>query len=189
MTQNGPKLQVSGYGDNSSSIVIDVEVPIVYDVTVVTSGEAGISCRDMIESDCCHLTTQAGHIAVSGVKTSNLLVQSEAGHVTCSGALQGSIAINTRAGNVSSDRRLTGPSLDINTESGNISVTSCYSDQSKFTTLTGKLNLSNIHNQTYVAVYHQADVKMRGVDGTASVFIKKGNLDLQISSVKSESRQ
>ena len=55
--------------------------------------------------------------------------------------------------------------------------------------LTGDLNLNNIHNQSYVAVYHQADVKMRGVDGTASVFIKKGNLDLQISSVKSESRQ
>ena len=29
---------------------------------------------------------------------------------------------------------------------------------------------------------------MIGVDGTASVFIKKGNLDMQISNVKSESR-
>ena len=188
VTQKGPKLQVSGYGDFSDSIMIEVEVPIVYDVTAVTTGEASIKCRDMIESDRCQLTTEAGNISISGVKTSKLIVQSEDGEVTCSGAVQGSVSINTVSGHVKSNKRFTGPSLDINTESGNINISSCYSDQSKFTTMTGELSLSNVHNQSYVAVYEEGDVKMTGVDGTASVFVKKGNLDLQISNVKSESR-
>ena len=94
VTQKGPKLQVSGYGDISDSISINVEVPIVYDVTVVTSGDAGIHCRDLMESDTCHLTSQAGSISISGVKTASLKVESDTGHVSCSGAVQGGMSFN-----------------------------------------------------------------------------------------------
>lgn len=122
---------MSGYGEFSPAISIEVEVPIVYDVTAVTEGEAGIKCRDMIESDTCQLSSQLGNISISGVKTAKLIAQSEAGQVSCSGAVQGSVSINTVTGHVKSDKRFTGPSLDINTDSGNISVSSCYSDQSR----------------------------------------------------------
>ena len=94
VTQKGPKLQVSGYGDISDSISINVEIPIVYDVTVVTSGDAGIQCRDLMESECCHLSSQAGSISVSGVKTANLRVESDTGHVSCSGAVQEGMSSN-----------------------------------------------------------------------------------------------
>ena len=188
VSQKDGKLAVSGYGASNSSVLLDVEVPIVYDVTVVTSDTAGIQCRDLLESAWCHLTSQAGHVTIAGVKTANLLVHTEAGDVTCSGAIQGSVRLSTTSGNVRSDRRFTGPSLDINTESGSISVTSSYSDQSKFTTMTGQLSLNNIHNTSYVAVYEAADVRMVGVDGTVSVYMKAGSLDMQISCVRAESR-
>ena len=35
------------------------------------------------------------------------------------------------------------------------------------------MNLRNIHNVTYVAVYEQGDVKMTGLDGDANIFVKK----------------
>lgn len=182
------RLAVSGYGATNSSVLVDVEIPIVYDVTVVTSDTAGIQCRDLLESQWCHLTSQAGHVAIAGLKTANLLVETESGDVTCSGAIQGSVRITTTSGNVRSDKRFTGPSLDINTESGDINITSSYSDQSKFTTLTGQLRLNNVHHTSYVAVYEMADVVMVGVDGTASVYMKAGSLDMQISCVRGESR-
>ena len=39
--------------------------------------------------------------------------------------------------------------------------------------LLGSMNLRNIHNVTYVAVYEQGDVKMTGLDGDANIFVKK----------------
>ena len=188
VSQKDGKLAVSGYGASNSSVLVDVEVPIVYDVTVVTSDSAGIQVRDLLESAWCHLTSQSGPVVVAGVKTANLLVESETGDVTCRGAIQGAVRINTNSGCVSSDRRFTGPSLDISTESGSIQVTSCYSDQSRFSTMTGQLRLSNIHHTSYVAVHERADVRMVGLDGTASVFMKAGSLDLQVSCVRGESR-
>ena len=55
--------------------------------------------------------------------------------------IQGSISIATGEGNVINDKRFLGPSLDITTDSGDIRVASCYSDQSKFSTNTGNLFL------------------------------------------------
>ena len=188
VSQKDGKLAVSGYGASNSSVLVDVEVPIVYDVTVVTSDSAGIQCRDFMESDLCHLSSQSGPVTVAGVKTANLLVETQTGDVTCSGAIQGSVRINTNSGNVRADRRFTGPSLDINTESGNIHITSCYSDQSKFSTMTGQLSLNNIHHTSYVAVYERSDVRMVGMDGTVRVYMKAGSLDMQISCVRGESR-
>ena len=48
--------------------------------------------------------------------------------------------------------------------------------------------LRNLHNESYVALYKQGKVTMQGVDGCMNVFIKKGELDIQISHVGNESR-
>ena len=167
---------------------LHVEVPIVYDVNVVTTGAGEISCRDMIESHQCHLTSDAGDIMVTGVKTQNLVITSETGDIRCRGAIQGRVNITSGDGDVVSDKRFLGPSLDITTDTGDISVSSCYSDQSKFSTQSGDMDLKNVHNDSYVAVYTDSKVKMSGIDGTANVFMKKGSLDIQMSHVRHESR-
>ena len=58
VVQEGHKEEGGGYS-------LHVEVPIVYDVTVATSGQGDISCRDMIESHYCHLTSDQGDITVT----------------------------------------------------------------------------------------------------------------------------
>ena len=160
----------------------------MYDVNVETTGAGAISCRDMIESHQCHLTSDGGDILVTGVKTQNLVVSTETGDIRCRGAIQGRVTISSGEGDVTSDKRFLGPSLAITTDTGDISVSSCYSDQSKFSTKTGNLDLRNVHNESHVAVNEEAEVKMTGLDGTANVFMKKGNLDVQVSQVRSESR-
>ena len=55
-------------------------------------------------------------------------------------------------------------------------VASSYSDQAKFSTNKGSMNLRNIHNESYVAIYEEGDVKIQGLDGSTNIFIKKVNL-------------
>eukprot|EP00092_Neocalanus_flemingeri_P011322 GFUD01012201.1.p1 GENE.GFUD01012201.1~~GFUD01012201.1.p1 ORF type:complete len:417 (-),score=118.03 GFUD01012201.1:97-1347(-) len=189
--QEGHKLSVTGATVDpvtDSQIAVEVEVPIVHNITVTTIGQAGIICRDMVESNFCHLTSDSGPITVSRLKTANLIIQSEGGDVTCQGAIQGSVSIVTGEGSVVADKRFIGPTLDITTDQGDIRVSSCYSEQSKFSTRWGDMNLKNVHNESYVAVYEQGKVTMQGVDGCINVFMKKGELDIQISHVGNESR-
>ena len=83
-------------------------------------------------------------------------------------------------GSVTADMRFIGPTLDITTDQGDIKIASCYSDQSKFSTRWGNMVLRNIHNESYIT--------MQGVDGCTNVFMKKGELGIQISHVGNESR-
>jgi hypothetical protein len=189
--QEGHKLTVKGgVGDakHVKNLSCVIEVPLVHNVNVITSGDARIDCKDMVESNYCHLTSDNGEIKVRRVKTANLICQTEGGDVICKGAIQGSISIVTGDGNVVNDKRFIGPTLDVTTDSGDIRVASCYSDQSKFSTNTGNLFLRNIHNESYVAVYEKGNLTMLGVDGSTNVFVKKGDIDMQVSKVKHESR-
>jgi len=189
--QEGHKLTVNGSSEDETvnkDTSFVVEVPLVHNVNVINSGDGTIDCKDMVESNYCHLTSEDGEITVQKVKTANLIVQSERGDIFCKGAIQGSISIATGEGNVVNDKRFLGPTLDITTDSGNIRVASSYSDQSKFSTNTGSLFLRNVHNESYVAVYEKGNVTMQGVDGSTNVFVKQGDVDIQVSQVKHESR-
>ena len=50
------------------------------------------------------------------------------------------------------------------------------------------MNLRNIHNESYVAVYDQGDLKIHGIDGSTNIFVKNGDIDVQISRLTNESR-
>ena len=169
-------------------VTLHVEVPIVYDVNVDVEGGGKIHCQDMIESQYCHLSSHHGDIRAAGVKTSQLRLQSQTGEIRCSGAIQGSVNIVSGSGDVVSEKRFLGPSLDITTDSGDILISSCYSDQSRFTTNTGSMRLRNIHHDSSVSVLSEAEVSMTGVDGSTRVNMRKGRLEVQVSRVRSECR-
>ena len=52
----------------------------------------------------------------------------------------------------------------------------------------GNVNLRNIHNESYIASYESGDVKIKGIDGSTNVFVKKGDLEIHISKISHESR-
>ena len=54
-----------------------------------------------------------------------------------------------------------------------VAVASSYSDQAKFSSNKGSMNLRNIHNESYVAIYEEGDVNIQGLDGSTNIFIKK----------------
>ena len=54
--QEGHKLSVSGSTDDMSivgDILIDVEVPIVHNINLMTTGTGNISCQDMVINIMC----------------------------------------------------------------------------------------------------------------------------------------
>jgi DUF4097 and DUF4098 domain-containing protein YvlB len=102
-----------------------------------------------------------------------LAIESTSGDVLCSGHVQGNVTVKTISGNVIGDKRLSGQALEIATHSGDIRLASCYSDTSKFSTNCGSMNLRNLHNEAYIAIYEQGDVFVQGMDGSANIFVKK----------------
>ena len=102
--------------------------------------------------------------------------------------MQGRVFVSTGDGNVRGKGRFLGPQLEVTTDTGDVNISSCYSDQSKFVTRRGSMELKNMHNISNVEVSEEGNVKMQGLDGTTEVKIKNGNLDMGISRVRSESK-
>ena len=78
---------------------------------------------------------------MKGIKTERLKIDTFSGEVSCVGAVQGRVFISSGDGNVVGKGRFLGPQLEVNTDGGDINISSCYSDHSKFTTRRGSMEL------------------------------------------------
>lgn len=197
--QEGHKLTVTGEmeaspGDSSAApafdphVLTDVQIPIVHNVNVSNVGRAAVDIADLMESDYCHIKSEAGDITAARIRTKNLSMETDSGDIVLDGNIQGNIKISSVSGAVIAEKRFTGPSLDINTESGDIRVASSYAEQASFTTQRGSMKLRNVHNESYIAIYEQGDLTMIGIDGATNVFVKKGEIECQVSQITHESR-
>ncbi len=75
---------------------------------LAASGSASVEASDLIESNYCNLTSEAGNIEAAKIKTGHLTLQSTTGDVLCLGHLQARTVIKTQSGNVIADKRFTG---------------------------------------------------------------------------------
>ena len=39
--------------------------------------------------------------------------------------------------------------------------------------LPGSMNLRNLHNESYIAIYEEGNCKAHGIDGACNIFVKK----------------
>ena len=187
--QNGSTLQIQGQAGNlSEQDALVVEVPVVHGVSVEAESDANVDVSDFIESEFCNISADKGTVNANRIKTESMAISTNSGDIVCTGHMQGSIKLGSTSGNVIAEQRFIGPSLDISTDTGDIRIASSYSDQSKFVTNKGKINLRNLHNESYVASYESGDVKIKGIDGSTNIFVKKGDLEIHVSQIKHESR-
>lgn len=191
VTQDGPKLTVQCDSDKTSlqsNYKVDVEVPIVHNVKVSALDSASVDIYEFIESNYVDIHAEKGNVRTQQIKTENLTIHTDSGDVLCEGTLQGDVKITSNSGNIISSKRFMGPNVELETENGDIRVASSYSDQAKFSSNKGSMNLRNIHNESYVAIYEEGDVNIQGLDGSTNIFIKKGDLDIHVSRIRHESR-
>lgn len=161
---------------------------MIHSVNVSVEKDAQVNVSDFLESEYCQISSEHGNVQATRIKTEAMTITTETGDINCSGHIQGTVKLHSADGNVIADQRFMGPSLDISTESGDIRVASSYADQSKFVTNTGHISLKNIHNESYIASYESGNVKVRGLDGSTNIFVKKGDVELHISKINQESR-
>jgi len=190
--QDGHRLAIQAkYNDDSKrreDYLTDIEVPMVHNISVDATGEACVDIKDFMESKYINVSTEQGRITAHKLKTENLVLQTESGDVICLGQLHGNIKIASETGTVVAEKRFVGPNVEVETESGDIRIASSYCEQAKFSTNRGSMHLRNIHNESYIAIYEQGDLKVHGIDGSTNIFVKQGDVDAQVSKVSHESR-
>jgi len=190
--QEGNKLAIQAkYNDEQKrrdDYLTDIEVPMVHNINVDATGEACVDIKDFMESKYINVSTEQGRITANKLKTESLVLQTESGDVICLGQLHGNIKISSEKGTIIAEKRFVGPNVEVETESGDIRIASSYCDQAKFCTNRGSMHLRNIHNESYIAIYEQGDLKVHGIDGSTNIFVKQGDVDAQVSKVSHESR-
>jgi len=166
----------------------DIEIPMVHNIDVQASEEANVDIKDFMESKFINVSTEQGRITANKLKTENLNLRTDTGDIICQGQLHGNIKITTGRGTIVAEKRFVGPNVEVETETGDIRIASSYCDQAKFCTNRGNMHLRNIHNESYIAIYEQGDLKIQGIDGSTNIFVKQGDVDAQVSRVSHESR-
>lgn len=83
--------------------------------------------------------------------------------------------------------KVLGDNMSLQTDEGDISIDSCYSQSSKITTKNGDLTLKNIHRNCEINVEGESNLTMSGFNGNLLLTMNKGYVDLQISELTGES--
>ena len=99
-----------------------LQVPVVHNVSVTSIDGADVEVSDFMESDFCQVIADTGNVQAHKIKAESLNITTNSGEIFCSGAIQGAVKISSATGNVIADQRFTGPSLDISTDSGDVSI-------------------------------------------------------------------
>ena len=99
------------------------QVPVVHNVSVASLNDAVVEISDFMESAFCQVTADTGAVHANRIKTESLTIITNSGEIVCSGHIQGTVKISSATGNVVADQRFIGPSLDISTDSGDVSTT------------------------------------------------------------------
>uniref|UniRef100_W8B723 Protein FAM185A n=1 Tax=Ceratitis capitata TaxID=7213 RepID=W8B723_CERCA len=169
---------------DSADFYCDLEVPMRCDLHI--DAKDSVTVRNICSSE---ITVRAQkNIKTKDLQADNVTLASNSGDITCESLLRGRLTIvETNAlGNISLDKLL-GINLNCKTEAGNISTNSCYVEESKFVTLTGSLQLKNVHKKIEVDVQRNGELTMTGVNGNLTVRTNGGKLSLQISELTGNS--
>ncbi|XP_058448490.1 uncharacterized protein LOC131428515 [Malaya genurostris] len=172
--------------DNSSgspeSCVL--EIPIKADLEIDNLGDTTLSdlYSDQIR------VRSVGNITTKNLRSSLIHLQSNRGNISCKGTtLAQSTQISACGkGNILLNK-LQGDEVNAETELGDISVDSSYSNNSSFKTQQGNLMLKNIHKHCCVSTEGTGRLVMTGFYGTLEATVSSQEVDLQLSEIVGQS--
>lgn len=158
-----------------------IQVPYKLKVQVTTTENASVHLVKL-EAKEFIVKTQNGHIKVADLKADKIKVESASGGIEAEGRLQASnIDIKTGLDGVVKCDNIMANLFNVSTHGGAVSVKSCYSDKSHFTTLMGNLNLNNLHRSVKIDVIKQGNLRMTGFDGSLEASLKSGEVFMHVS--------
>lgn len=170
---------VSG-NDRCSTAECHIQIPVKFDVAVHVTGDKSVSLQTT-ENSYIDISVALGHCMLHNIKTSNLRLSSGGGDITSKTLLQGNTVIQTHGqGNVTIDKPL-GQVLHIETEAGDINVTSLYVEATEFVTKRGSINIGSCHGDARVEIQEKGNCSIGTVDGSLQTVVQEGNIDVHIA--------
>lgn len=158
-----------------------IHVPYQLNVQVTTTKNASVHLSKL-EGEEFIVKTQNGAIKVSDLKAQNIKVESAGGEVQTEGRLQASsIEMKTGLNSGISCNNIMANSFVVSTHAGPISVKSCYSDNSHFTTLMGNIRLDHLHRSVMIDVIQQGNLYITGFSGNLQASLKSGEVFMHAS--------
>ncbi|CAG9787049.1 unnamed protein product [Diatraea saccharalis] len=175
---------------NASSDYNDVcliHVPYHLNVQVTTTENASVHLSKL-EGEDFIVKTEKGGVNVADLKAQNIKVESLGGQVKTDGRLQASnIELKTGLSSGINCNNIMSNSFVVTTHAGPISVKSCYSDKSHFTTLMGNIRLDHLHRSVLIDVIKQGNLYITGFSGNLQASLKSGEVFMHASQLLDKS--
>lgn len=159
-------------------VLCTIEMPMKFDVNINCSGETTLI--ENLENDRLQINSSSKECVLNNIKSGQVDVFSQGGDVICQKVIQGNLNITVEGrGSIKTDR-LQGLDVNCSTDSGDISSTSIYADQSFFTSNTGNLKLANCHGKTNIKI-QKGNLVIDSLDGSMDAQLGNGNTDVYVT--------
>ncbi|XP_074097317.1 protein FAM185A-like [Cotesia typhae] len=157
-----------------------IEVPVRYDIDAKTVGEGNVAISGLISSSI-NVQTEYGSIVGVKLQGENIVFSSsEGGSITLQKGVQGNIEINTAGDGAVTTDKCAGNELDISTENGDINLGSNYCEKSTFSTVNGNMYLNNLHLNSTVDITGTGSLNISCLDGSLQANLQDGPAKIQL---------
>lgn len=164
-----------------------IHVPYQLKVHVTTTDNASVHF-DKLEGQEFVIKTQKGTVSVGDLKAQDIKVESSEGEIISEGRLQASnIDLKTGLNSGIKCHSIMSNNFNVTTHAGSITVKSCYSDNSHFTTAMGNINLDRLHSSVIIDVIQQGNLYITSFSGNLQASLKSGDVFLHASQLREKS--
>ncbi|KRT80056.1 hypothetical protein AMK59_7896, partial [Oryctes borbonicus] len=135
------------------------------------------------------VNSEKGHINLAKSQCESISLCSGNGDITCRDVVQaGDITLKIRNFGKITTERLQGLTLTAYVSNGIISIGSSYCNNSNFEADIGEFNLNNLHKHTEINIKQEGLLNIVGLDGDASINMKKGLANIQFAKIDKHSK-
>ncbi|XP_026493015.1 uncharacterized protein LOC113398478 [Vanessa tameamea] len=164
-----------------------IQVPYKLKVQVTATENASVHLAKL-EAEEFVVKTQKGSVNVADLKADNIKVESASGDVLTDGRLQASnIDLKTGINGAIKCHSIMANNFNVSSHGGHISVKSCYSDKSHFTTLMGNIKLDNLHRSVKIDVIQKGNLYITGFSGNLEASLKSGEVFMHAAQLTEKS--
>lgn len=164
-----------------------IQVPYKLKVQVTATDEASVHLGSL-EAEEFVIKTHKGAVKVGDLKADNIKVETVSGDVKTVGRLQASnIELKTGMNGDIKCNNIMATNFNAVSHGGHISVKSCYSDKSHFTTLVGNITLDHTHRTVKIDVIQKGNLRMTGFSGNLEASLKSGDVFIHASQLTDKS--
>lgn len=186
--ESAQKLELLNKGDSTDcNDVCLISIPYKLKVNVKTTNKASVKLGKM-DGDEFTINTHSGDIILDDMKARTIKLETHSGRIQADARLLGEhIDIKTGGQLGVSCHHIESNNLSVLTHAGPITVKSCYSHNSHFTTAMGNITLDHLHKSVVIDVIQRGNLFITGFCGNLQASLKSGDVFMHASQLLDKS--